>query len=193
MKTQQVIEHERLGNFPIKGVTKTETTSLHVAFGELRGYVIYTISDALCLLQIDSDYSSWAYRWNQRGLGNSTFREFLSMADNHYLAEKLFYGNSDKKHEFDCAATIRKIKEQLIADRKEGALSAEKARSLWDDLNDLSDCSNDHEFHHECSVELQNHFYEIWEYFQHKPTVDYLVLYEVFLPLLKNLLAEAPE
>lgn len=72
-----------------------------------------------------SDWGNYAYWW--RGFGEGDFRRFLITLNGEYVAEKLESGHSYYNPE----KTLRRVKERLLRERREGGLAKEEARREW--------------------------------------------------------------
>ncbi len=89
-------------------------------------------------ISISSDYGDWTNFW---GAAGRDFKDFLTGLDMHYCA-----GKFGVDREFDPDATIEMYKKQIIELRKMDDMSAEVARSLYDNFKGLEDCSDEHIF-----------------------------------------------
>ena len=83
-------------------------------------------------IDIQSDYGNYANTWY--AIGSGPFRKFLCGVDMGYFFNKCL-GNAYL--EFDCEATIREIRKDIIRDRREGNIEHDAAREIWESLDDL--------------------------------------------------------
>lgn len=89
---------------------------------------------------IYSSYGSFAYHWSHCGM---PFREFLTTISRDYTMCK-FLGLGMK--EFDREASIKAVKATILRDRREGSLTHEQARDLWEDTQWLDECETSEGF-----------------------------------------------
>ena len=82
---------------------------------------------------IQSSFGSYANTWN--AVGDEPFRKFLCGLDMSYFFSKCI--GSDCL-EFDCEATVKEIKREIIKFRKEDEIEHGVAREIWDSLPDLN-------------------------------------------------------
>lgn len=101
-------------------------------------WAIFTVCDATCELSVQSDFGNWSYRWHQAGLGDATLTAFLPTCDRDYIARKLLPERA-MQEEIDPDATLREIRSQIIQNRRERDLDAERARTLWGEAADFVD------------------------------------------------------
>lgn len=80
-------------------------------------------------LDIQSDHGNYSNLW--MSVGDKPFRHFLCSLNMGYFFEKCL-GSSYL--EFDCEATIREIRNDLIESRRAGTIEKEVAREIWGDL-----------------------------------------------------------
>lgn len=80
---------------------------------------------------IQSSFGSYANTWN--AIGKGPFRKFLCGLDMSYFFNKCL-GNEYR--EFDCEATVKEIKQDIIQCRRDGEVGKEDAREVWDSLPD---------------------------------------------------------
>jgi hypothetical protein len=104
---------------------KIRSTSIH------NGWADITIDSkgTTGRIQIASDYGDWQYYWGACGM---PFKEFLISLGKDYLAGKFGEDNY-----FDYNRTIRQYKKDILDYRKDETISAEAARDMWDELENL--------------------------------------------------------
>lgn len=97
-------------------------------------------------VSIQSDYGDYNYHWNARN--DNTIQEFLISCDTHYLMEK-FGGQLPK--DFNCEKTIQNIKRDVLQQRRQNNINADRAAYYRNRINDLSlfDISTPQELMHE--------------------------------------------
>ena len=78
-------------------------------------------------LSISSDYGNWAFYWGSCGC---PFKEFLISLDMYYMSGKMRESNW-----FDHSTTMKEMKRIVLEERRDEALSAEKARELFDEVS----------------------------------------------------------
>lgn len=84
-------------------------------------------------IDIQSDYGSYAYGWHHTG--NKNFLEFLLKLDFHYFMGKCKMQEGGG-YTFDPTASVKDIYSEIVRWRKENGLSKEKARELWNLVNE---------------------------------------------------------
>lgn len=93
------------------------------------GWFVVFIDEIGCV-SIQSDYGDYAYRWSSFG---DDVRTFLMQCNESYLINKFTQGwpqvSKGKK-------SIQRIKESILDERRQKALSKEKARGLYDAIPD---------------------------------------------------------
>lgn len=81
---------------------------------------------------IQSSFGSYANTW--RAIGEGPFRKFLcGLKDMGYFFSKCM---GDNYLEFDCEATVKEIKQDIIQCRRDGEVGIDDAREIWDSLPD---------------------------------------------------------
>lgn len=75
---------------------------------------------------IHSSFGSWANSWSHLG---QPFEEWLKEAEKEYCAGK-FLGS--KAYTFDGEKTVKELRASLLECRREGSLTKNDAKSLWD-------------------------------------------------------------
>lgn len=177
----------------------------HFLEGHSGGWAYAFVDDLSGILVIVSDWETWSYRWHAtpEALGAPTLTHFLGMrGDPDYTGRKLTSehgrGSGPARSEFDQAATERALKKALcerrlevgrramIRGRSPGALSAEKARDIWDDIERIEDSeTSDLFFAHVYDIHGYNLIDDdIYEHAEYVPTNSYKVLTECILPAL---------
>lgn len=96
------------------------------------GWFVVFIDEIGCV-SIQSDYGDYAYRWSSFG---EDIRTFLMQCDQSYLINKFTLGWPQiSKGE----KSTRRIKESILDERRQGAISKQEARDLYDAVPDLED------------------------------------------------------
>jgi hypothetical protein len=80
-------------------------------------------------IQIASDFGEWQYYW---GAAGSSFKKFLTGLNIDYVAGKFGVGKA-----FDFHGTIKSWKSDIIRNRRDMTLSAEKARTLFNEVKEV--------------------------------------------------------
>lgn len=80
-------------------------------------------------ISIQSDFGDYANIWN--AIGEEPLRKFLCNLNMDYFLKKCL-GNAYL--EFDCEATIREIKSDIIRNRRYASIEHSVAREIWDSL-----------------------------------------------------------
>ena len=83
-------------------------------------------------IDIQSDHGNYSNSW--MNVGDKPFRHFLCRLDMGYFFNKCL-GNSYL--EFDCEATIREIRMDLLASRRAGDIEKDIAREIWESLEEV--------------------------------------------------------
>ena len=86
-----------------------------------------------------SDYANVAFRWSHTG--EVDFRAFLVRVDADYAA-----GKFSRRDEYQGARTLANVRDHILRHRREGFLSAEKAREEWGLLDQMNDLDSPFEF-----------------------------------------------
>jgi hypothetical protein len=89
-------------------------------------------------ISIASDFGKYSYFWGACGC---SFKEFLMDLPMEYAADKF-----DADRWFDLEATISSYKRNVLESRRSEDIDAELARSIYDEIKDLQQCSNENEF-----------------------------------------------
>ena len=88
---------------------------------------------------IHSDGDAWCNYWGAMGK-TTNIRSFLISASTDYLVNKLSIGLSREVNDESADALAKAALEYIIKQRRNGSMTREKARELWDDeavwLND---------------------------------------------------------
>jgi hypothetical protein len=96
------------------------------------GWFVVFIDEIGCV-SIQSDYGDYAYRWSSFG---DDIRTFLMQCNESYLIDKFTLGEPRiSKGE----KSIQRIKESILDERRQGDLSKEKARDLYDAVPEYLD------------------------------------------------------
>jgi len=85
-----------------------------------------------------SDYGNYAFQWSAFGEGVD-FRDFLCSLNSDYLMGKL-----GRRDWFDSTKTHGKIKRIIIEMRKDGSVTKEAARDVWEDMPNPCDTETDY-------------------------------------------------
>lgn len=97
-------------------------------------YVVF-VHEETCTLSIVSDYGNYAYRWPAGGqVPGQRFKDFLLELNDGYLLSKICQGIPK---EFDSAATLLRVKRELIENRREYGANKDAVREVWDSLDGL--------------------------------------------------------
>lgn len=175
---------------------RSSAATTYVLLGDDRGWTSWaccTINDVTGELSVSSDWESWSYSWNPRHLGRigsngepATLTEFIADRDpGHcdYLACKLC--PSQRMQEFDEERTVDEIQRRIIDRRRDGNLSRDRARELYDDAEELR-CETDMtEFVRETEEhELPQWAFDRCEDIVMSPTRAYRFLRDSILPAL---------
>jgi len=166
------------------------------------GWAICTINDATGELSVQSDWGTWAYRWNVRALGESTTREgcqvtleeFIGARDpygdpphygpSNYLADKLM--PRDQRQEFSEDKTVDEILRRIIERRREEFIGADDARELYDAAKALRSETDLRDFVNRADedAELPQWAFDRCEDIRYAPTHVYFILRDVIIPAL---------
>jgi len=80
-------------------------------------------------VSVRSSYGNFGHFWNH--IGSDKWYDFLNQVDLHYAMKKM----SDRSiYEFDAEETLRDLRKKTCAYRRDGTITREEARSIWDDL-----------------------------------------------------------
>jgi hypothetical protein len=89
-------------------------------------------------LMIEGGYGTFSYGWPNYGRGERSLHAFLYSLGFDYFMEKA----SRQPHRvIDVAATVRRLKEEIVEDRRRRDLEKSEARDLWDELES---CESEH-------------------------------------------------
>ncbi len=165
-------------------------------FDETFAWAIFTINDATGEFSVQSDWGNWSYRWNLRGLGKDSMEHPSGKPLTHFLAtcsgpdyvcNKLF--SSQEMNKFDEQETKREMKKVIIEARREDRIDANRARSLFNELEDLDWSASIEGFVHSIqdSYDLNKFFdrsdFDLYEDFvRHKPCVEFYIMCYRLLP-----------
>lgn len=98
-----------------------------------------------------SDYGNYAYYWSHPGVKD--FREFFRGEDQwHYMLTKL----CPKPWPYDGEETVKRIRERILASRRERAWDAVRARTEWERVEDCAVEESQigfHEWHQSTTME----------------------------------------
>jgi hypothetical protein len=84
-------------------------------------------------IQIQSSFGNWANSWNACGI---PFKDFLVGCDFDYLFGKFA---PESVHVFDGKSSLRQLRADVLALRREGRSDRDEIRALWDALNARQD------------------------------------------------------
>ncbi len=90
-----------------------------------------TLNEHRNSITIESSYGDFSFCWIDGAFAGRTFKEFLSDLSFDYLMGKLTGG---KVMIVNVAKTLEGMKAEVLADRKEGRMSKEKAREAYEEL-----------------------------------------------------------
>lgn len=85
-------------------------------------------------LTIEVFGDAWSSYWGAMG-ENTTLEDFVLSADNHYLSKNL--ASLSSLSEDDYEGFIENLKQQIIDERKEFEYTKERARELWEKINEI--------------------------------------------------------
>lgn len=154
-------------------------------------WALCTVNDATGELTVCSDWGNFTYLWgaDPKHLGAPTLTHFIATRSSaHYLTEKLTSSPSTLRERFAPDATVKYLCEragQLYRDRD---IDKATCGRIVADLRDLlsHDVDDERDFV-DRFYEIEGHgkiASEIWECFQHEPTIGYLVLLHSIIPAL---------
>lgn len=142
---------------------------------------------------VNSSYGDWAYAWWHHG--RESFKHFLielgEDSTYSYLINKLAKG---QRTYFDLDKTLSSIYKEILFARKDGALSKEKARDLYNEVKELPEYG--------CSIDLfisaiydTTHLSKFYEDFDSLPVskeYDHSLIQfvEIFWPALTKILKQ---
>lgn len=96
------------------------------------GWFVAFVDEIGCV-SIQSDYGDYAYRWFSFG---DDIRTFLMQCNDSYLRDKFTYG---RPRVVKGEESIKRFKETILDDRRQGGLSKKKARELYDAVPEYLD------------------------------------------------------
>lgn len=97
-----------------------------------REWAIFVVHDELGLLSIVSAFGNWSHRWAPRNLGDPTLHHFLARTNADYVMGKL--ARHETWNEYSFKKTKEALIEELLANRRDGCITKEKARARFDEL-----------------------------------------------------------
>lgn len=170
-------------------VQVTRPTAYHFVFAG-SGWAIFTLNDETCEFGIQSDWGVYGYRWHQSGLGKRTLTEFVAAGSYDYLVNKLQLGTqtTNLKDVLDEDRTLSRLREEICRARREGGCDRERARELWDEVDEWRST----DFETACCPEELSGFLggQPWEYLHFGPSGWSIVLRDVLLPFFCSWLRE---
>ena len=83
---------------------------------------------------INSSYGDWSFSWAHRG--NRTLADFLADLDMDYMGGKMLGADY---YVFSLDETKVAIKEHILEERRQAALTKEEAEEVWERFNSLKD------------------------------------------------------
>jgi len=116
--------------------------------GEPRGWVHVSVL---------SDYGSFGYCWSH--IGSSPWWEFLADLDFEYAMRKMMGARYDVALNLDAACA--KVREVVIERRRDGGMSREDARALWDALPSCDESTFLADLDHHSGGRMYRH--ELWD------------------------------
>ncbi|OOM17247.1 hypothetical protein CLSAB_19670 [Clostridium saccharobutylicum] len=126
------------------------------------GWAIITIDENGGLFNAHTDYGDYNYSWPNHG--RESFKHFILelVKDKSY-----FLGKVANDKYYYAENTEKAWKEQIIEDRREGELSEEQARELWDEITDFDYHTSCDHLQHQCyESDIVNKYYcEPWYHF----------------------------
>lgn len=92
-------------------------------------------------IDVQSDYGNFANTWTS--VGDRPFRAFLCGIGFDYFMCKA----APDYLRFDAKETARRVKSMILEDRKSGNQTAADARELFDQLDDIENCTSEVEYY----------------------------------------------
>ena len=137
-------------------------------------------------LTLIRDTQAYTYAWGRdpRSTGEPSFVPFLCQASRHYIANKL----CKVREAYNAEDTRKHVYEEIITLRKDGWLSRDRARELWDGLRYVD------WYHGPDVVALalgDLGFEDASEYLRYTPREEYLFLQDVMIPAVQEFCANA--
>lgn len=151
------------------------------------GWALCTVNDVTGELAIQSDWTEpCGYRWNVDHIGCPTLTEFLThdrSGHYDYLVGKLL--PADRQRRFCPQQTVKEMRGRVSAARFEFRIDRAAARSLWDELGELSRVDDRGEFYRQLEdTDYGQYFKDAWEHMAEVPTREAIALDKVILPAL---------
>jgi len=147
-------------NFKIEKTTVECYKIRHESGNYWADITIDVTSDRSGRISISSDYGNYANYWGACGSG---LKQFLIDLNLEYAADKF---GADRWFDLDC--TLKGYKQRVLEYRRDETLTADLAREIWDEINELEDCSNKSEF--EARMWNQS---KLMRMYDHCPDIDY--------------------
>lgn len=111
-------------------------------------------------ISISSDFGNYANFWGACGKGG--FKNFLTEINIDYAADKF---GADRW--FDLDSTLNGYKRDVMQNRREENIDAERAREIWDEIKELECCSSEGEF----TGQMWNSP-KLMKFYDHCPDID---------------------
>lgn len=99
-----------------------------------------------------TSFGDYSYHWG--GVGEKTFKEFLSRLDYCY-----FMGKTTKRHGqiFDFEKSQKQLFKMIVDTRKSKEIDAVQAREFYEEVESLEYCTSDDSWYHQIYSEDFNH------------------------------------
>ena len=121
----------------------TETYKVYI---DSRWQATIMIEESSGLLSIQSEYGHFSHYWGTSGRAKgNTFKQELLRFGLDYVQNKLGY-NDNLGDWFDFDKTVKEIKRNIVESRKDGSIDSGKARTFWDEINELEEGNTTSEF-----------------------------------------------
>jgi hypothetical protein len=109
-------------------IDKSQTCERYDIRGSLHdvSWSIIVIDERCGLFFVQSDWGDFSYRWPHHG--RESFKHFLTEVNSGYLIDKLSKGYK----KFSKSETLKQFCRDIIERRRDGNLSKEEARRVWE-------------------------------------------------------------
>jgi hypothetical protein len=123
----------------------TDAEFYYTRFDKQFGWAMIMLHEETGTVAIHSDYGDWVFSWPSPGRGSGTLKEFICHGSYDYMACKFDTG---RKEEFDADATEAAFKKILFDMRRLKEIGKEKARDVFDGLDDAEYSGTSETFYH---------------------------------------------